>query len=80
MKVIKEPPKFLPVTIVLETQEEVDKMYAILVHLAVAQIATSGEINSFNVEKCWWPQLEAYKSEDYKKFLDFLDNALVKKP
>lgn len=55
MKAHREPPKFTPVTLVLETQEEVDAIYAFLRHTISREFGIDDEPDS-------WKALEPYMS------------------
>ena len=59
--------EFVPVVITLETQEEVDKMFAVLVH---CKINTAVSMNN------WWKALNSYKTNDYRVYFDKLDEVV----
>jgi len=60
---IKPEVEFVPVVVTLETQEEVDKLFALLDHTTVNR-----ELDI----KGWWKLLDGYKSSDYKKHFNKL--------
>jgi hypothetical protein len=62
MKVIKTE-KFEPVQIVLETQEEVDKLFAIINH---SRIADAVDLPNA------WELLRPYRSDNYRAFFQKL--------
>ena len=69
MKVERTEPKvkFVPIVITLETQEEIDKMYAVLVH---CKINIAVNINH------WWKALDWYKTNDYRVYFNKLDEVV----
>jgi len=58
---IKPEAEFVPVVVTLETQEEVDKLFALLDHCTVNR-----ELGT----KDWWKLLEKYKSKGYEKYFN----------
>jgi len=58
---IKPEAEFVPVVVTLETQEEVDKLFALLDHCTVNR-----ELDMEN----WWRPLEKYKSKGYEKYFN----------
>lgn len=50
-----------PVQIVLETQEEVDKVYALFCNSKIADVLLIGTCNNSDP---WWKKLEEYKTSN----------------
>lgn len=69
MKVTSDKTPFVPVTIILESQHEVDAIFALLDHFIVS--STVGLPNE-------WEKLDEYKSSEYKSIFDRLNSAISK--
>jgi len=63
---LKSRPKFIPIIIALETQEEVDKMFAIFTHTKICEA----------INERWWRKLLLYNSKNYIKYLNRINKIL----
>lgn len=60
---VSPPPVFDPVKIVLETQEEVDKVFAMLNYSPIVNALQLGN---------WYQKLQSYRTENYRNYHDHL--------
>lgn len=70
MKVKKGREPFVPIQVTLETQEEVDKLFA---------LANHSIINKNLQLDGWWEKLDMYRSGEYEKWHSVLQSILKRK-
>ena len=64
---VEPTPAFKPVTITLETQEEVDKVFAVFNYVTIS--------NSLHIEG-WWRQLQPFRSQSHNEWHNKLRNII----
>jgi len=68
---IEKNEMFEPIKVVLETQEEVNALFALMNHTSITE--------AIPVLKGWWERLKQFKTQDYEKIHNFLNKNVIKK-